>query len=110
LILWLLPFQLSHFMNTNFTPLRPFFFFALLICSLPLVAQPPAISYQSYITGLSVPVDLVNAGDGTNRLFIVEQAGTNPGLERNNNQCVWKFCTINILRWRTGFAQYGFSS
>jgi len=63
-------------MNTNFTPLRPFFFFALLIWSLALVAQPPAISYQSYITGLSAPVDLVNAGDGTNRLFIVEQAGT----------------------------------
>jgi glucose/arabinose dehydrogenase len=37
--------------------------------------QPPTISYQSVITGLLNPVDLVNAGDGSNRLFVVEQAG-----------------------------------
>lgn len=40
-----------------------------------LLAQAPTVSYVSEITGLSAPVDLVNAGDGTNRLFIVEQAG-----------------------------------
>ncbi len=40
-----------------------------------LRAQPPIITYQSAITGLSAPVDLVNAGDGSNRLFIVQQTG-----------------------------------
>lgn len=35
----------------------------------------PTLNYISKITGLSFPVDLVNAGDGSNRLFIVEQAG-----------------------------------
>lgn len=35
----------------------------------------PSLNYISKVTGLSFPVDLVNAGDGSNRLFIVEQAG-----------------------------------
>lgn len=36
----------------------------------------PVIGFTSFISGLSSPVDIVNAGDGTNRLFIVEQGGT----------------------------------
>jgi glucose/arabinose dehydrogenase len=40
-----------------------------------LFAQAPTISYQSVITGLSAPLDIVNAKDGTNRLFIVQQGG-----------------------------------
>lgn len=49
-----------------------------LVCCLISIfsfAQPPVISYLAEITGLSAPVDIVNAGDGTNRLFIVQQAG-----------------------------------
>src|SRR4029078_6525901 len=38
-------------------------------------SQPPTINYQSVITGLSAPIDIVNAHDGTNRLFIVQQGG-----------------------------------
>ncbi|HKP32996.1 MAG TPA: PQQ-dependent sugar dehydrogenase [Chitinophagaceae bacterium] len=38
-------------------------------------AQTPVIGYTSVITGLNFPVDVVNAGDGTNRIFIVEQGG-----------------------------------
>ncbi len=30
---------------------------------------------ESWLTGLSAPVDIVNAGDGSGRLFIVEQSG-----------------------------------
>ncbi len=41
-----------------------------------LLAQPPAISYAVEFGGLSGPVDITNAGDGSNRLFIVQQAGT----------------------------------
>jgi len=35
----------------------------------------PQVIFQSVITGLSSPVDLVNASDGSQRLFIVEQSG-----------------------------------
>lgn len=35
----------------------------------------PVLAFNSHITGLSSPVDITNAGDGTNRLFIVEQGG-----------------------------------
>jgi glucose/arabinose dehydrogenase len=50
----------------------------LIVCFfsfLNLNAQPPTISYQSIISGLTAPVDIVNAHDGTNRLFIVQQGG-----------------------------------
>jgi glucose/arabinose dehydrogenase len=36
----------------------------------------PVIGFSNFITaGLSAPLDITNAGDGTNRLFIVERAG-----------------------------------
>lgn len=38
-------------------------------------AQAPLLSFQSLVTTLSEPVDVVNAGDGSNRLFIVEKPG-----------------------------------
>lgn len=42
----------------------------------PMQAQP-VLAYQSpVISGLSSPVDIVNAGDGTGRLFVVQQGGT----------------------------------
>lgn len=34
-----------------------------------------AISYSPVISGLTAPVEVVNAGDGTNRLFVVQQNG-----------------------------------
>jgi glucose/arabinose dehydrogenase len=38
---------------------------------------PPVLSFNPVISsGLSLPVDIVNAADGTNRLFIVEKVGT----------------------------------
>lgn len=39
------------------------------------VSAQQAISYSNFLTGLSAPVEMVNAGDGTNRLFIVQQDG-----------------------------------
>ena len=35
----------------------------------------PVLDYTPYISGLSAPVDIVNAHDGSGRLFIVEQSG-----------------------------------
>ncbi len=51
----------------------PFFNLLLLACSFAY-AQVPQVNFQSYITGLSFPVDIVNAGDS--RLFIVQKGGT----------------------------------
>jgi glucose/arabinose dehydrogenase len=36
----------------------------------------PVISFQTITTGLVLPLDVVNAKDGSNRLFVVEKAGT----------------------------------
>src|SRR5688500_14592161 len=44
---------------------------------IPILSQVhPTISYDApLVSGLTSPVDLVNAGDGSNRLFIVQQNG-----------------------------------
>lgn len=44
-------------------------------------AQPLSIQLQPVLTGLSSPVFLTAAGDGSQRLFIVEQAGTIKALQ-----------------------------
>jgi glucose/arabinose dehydrogenase len=36
---------------------------------------PPAVSLRNVIGGFSLPVEIANAGDGTGRLFVVEQRG-----------------------------------
>ena len=38
-------------------------------------SQPPALKFTSYVSGLSSPLDIKNAGDGSKRLFAVEQSG-----------------------------------
>lgn len=39
-------------------------------------SQPPLTFNPVISSGLSSPVDLVNAGDGSNRIFVVQQGGT----------------------------------
>jgi glucose/arabinose dehydrogenase len=58
---------------------RPKYFLALLFflcvgCDF-LIAQIPVIQYKPLATGLVAPVDIANAGDGSGRLFIVQQGG-----------------------------------
>ena len=47
----------------------------ILLLAAGLRGQTPVVEFQSIVTGLSSPVDVVNAGDGTNRLFVVQQTG-----------------------------------
>ena len=48
----------------------------MLSCSF-LPAQTPVLSLDTLVkSGLSSPVDIVNANDGSNRLFVVEKGGT----------------------------------
>jgi len=41
----------------------------------PALAAPPAVSLRLVASGLELPVAVANAGDGSGRLFIAEQAG-----------------------------------
>jgi glucose/arabinose dehydrogenase len=72
------------FMNYSFRqrvlPLRhPGALLALLFClpciSAPLLAADPILRLETLIIGLSSPVFVTHAGDGSGRLFIVEQEG-----------------------------------
>ena len=54
---------------------RNLFCFLFSLYLLPVSAQP-IIAYTDFITsGLNSPIELVNAGDGSGRLFIAEQGG-----------------------------------
>src|ERR1700712_2982463 len=46
-------------------------FFSVTTMAQPVLSLTPVID-----TGLSSPIQFVNAGDGTNRVFIVQQGGT----------------------------------
>ncbi len=41
----------------------------------PLASIPPALRFTPVVTGVSEPVFITNAADGSNRLFIVQQSG-----------------------------------
>jgi glucose/arabinose dehydrogenase len=44
-------------------------------CREPAAAGIPAIALQEWLSGFSSPVHLTHAGDGSDRLYVVEQAG-----------------------------------
>jgi glucose/arabinose dehydrogenase len=49
--------------------------FAALLSLAGTAAAQPALSFQPVVSGLSSPLGIVNAHDGSNRLFIVEKGG-----------------------------------
>ncbi len=61
----------------------------LLSLSFSAFAQVPSITRQAYLSGLSSPVHITNAGDGTNRMFVLEQRGlikvVQPGATTTTN-------------------------
>ena len=64
-------------MIRNFTSaLRRCAFLFFIMCAMKATAQIPTIVFQPVISGLSSPVDIVNAADGSNRIFVVQQGGT----------------------------------
>ncbi len=60
------------------------YYFVLAICllSFPIFAQPN-ISLNSVITGLTQPMQFINAGDGTNRIFIPQKGGIIKIFDKN---------------------------
>jgi glucose/arabinose dehydrogenase len=48
---------------------------AVLLVAAPVAAQTPQIALQPVLTGLAEPLFVTHAGDGTNRLFVVERGG-----------------------------------
>src|SRR5258706_5451960 len=50
-----------------------------------LPCQPaPSVTLRQVVTGLTSPVELVNAGDGSDKLFVVQQAGQIKVLQRQS--------------------------
>src|SRR6476620_11183985 len=62
-------------MKVFYTASRIIVALLLIILSEPATAQPPTITYTTVLSGFTAPVNVTNAGDGSNRLFIVQQDG-----------------------------------
>lgn len=61
-------------LNKSFSTMRFLFVAILNLCFLCAYAQPEIVLVDK-IGGFTRPVDITGAGDGSNRLFVVEQAG-----------------------------------
>ncbi|MGH8173726.1 MAG: PQQ-dependent sugar dehydrogenase [Rhodanobacteraceae bacterium] len=58
--------------------MRPFLACALLVLlapAMPAFAQPADLTMVPYVTGASAPMGVRNAGDGSNRLFVINRYG-----------------------------------
>ncbi|MBK6379488.1 MAG: hypothetical protein IPF72_07000 [Chitinophagaceae bacterium] len=69
----------SDFTCNSHLPIKKLFVYlvTVFLFNLNITAQtPPDLVFSPVVTGLSSGVDVVNAGDGTNRLFILRQSGT----------------------------------
>ncbi|TNE87643.1 MAG: glucose dehydrogenase [Deltaproteobacteria bacterium] len=58
-----------------------------------------AVQAVSFATGVSVPTDIVHAGDGSRRLFVTTQQGNILAVDRNGNVSTWF-----DLRSRVGYS------
>ncbi|MBC7850431.1 MAG: PQQ-dependent sugar dehydrogenase [Chitinophagaceae bacterium] len=70
--------MIQHYSRNLLKVLRSFLVLLFVSATLPATAQPagtPVLTFASFATGLSAPLDIVNAGDATNRLFIVQRGG-----------------------------------
>jgi glucose/arabinose dehydrogenase len=82
--------------------MKQFFFFLLFSCSLRMAAQPVLVFTPVVSTGLSSPVDIVNAADGSNRMFVVQQGGTIRVYDAS-----WTLLNSNFLTISTNFTSGG---
>lgn len=64
-----------YFTGKFFTQIIFILSVAFIFKSTEILAQPNLILVNTGITGLSQPIQFVNAGDGTNRTFIVQKEG-----------------------------------
>jgi len=64
-------------MHQNFSPTlkRYVLLFLAVLCMEQMYGQAPTLVFQPAISGLSSPIDIVNVGDGSNRIFVVQQGG-----------------------------------
>ena len=78
LLLKLIIMKKKIYLLQRFFPAKKIFFLLLVLINANCIAQtsPPLVGYSAVVSsGLSSPVDIVNAKDGSNRLFIVQQNG-----------------------------------
>lgn len=70
---------------------------SLCFLAFKIEGQNPSIALVNTFSGFNDPVDLANAGDGTNRLFIVERGGTIRVIDANGNTLANPFLTISPI-------------
>ncbi|HET6995309.1 MAG TPA: PQQ-dependent sugar dehydrogenase [Chitinophagaceae bacterium] len=83
---------------------RPTITFTLLVIRIALFAQDPHLTVTPVITGLGTPIQVTNAGDGSNRIFVVMQGATNTGSIFVYNSSYVKLDTFLTVTGITGMS------
>lgn len=81
-----------------------YMFFVSTICFSNATNAQPTIGFNKILSGFNMPVDIKNAGDRTNRLFIVEQPGTIK-IYKNGSVLSTPFLDISNLVYYAGGEQ-----
>ena len=76
--------------------------FFLLFLPSPAGAQFPAMSLNKQISGLSFPVHITHAGDGSGQLFIVETTRANANCQKRRSACD-PFSGTSVVPAPTGY-------
>ena len=88
--------HLILYSNTQLSMKQAYFTLAISLLSFAIFAQPN-ISLNQVITGLNQPMQFVNAGDGTNRIFIPQKGGEIKVFDRNFASLGTFLTVTNIL-------------
>ncbi len=65
------------------------------VVSIPQMQNPPNITLEPYVNGIQDPVALANAGDGSNRLFVLAQRGQIVIVDANGQRLETPFLDID---------------
>lgn len=69
----------------------------LLLGTIEVWAQPAFLDTVDVAGGFTSPVDVTHAGDGSNRLFVVEQGGRIKVVDADNNHLATPFLDISTI-------------
>ncbi len=84
----------QFYLSTLQRKIRVFIIFFFSIVSIDKIAAQPVLTFSPFATGMGSALEIVNAGDGSNRLFIAQRNGT---IRVHNGTTLLPTAFINLV-------------